>query len=95
MIQLKQFNGSRITPTDDAILYDFFNREQSGLLEGCQVTHLGSNQLHIGAGRGIIRGRAFVVEEETILAQLSSGGEIAGRNPRFPLLPRQKSLSQP
>lgn len=79
MIQLKQFNGSRITPTDDAILYDFFNREQSGLLEGCQVTHLGSNQLHIGAGRGIIRGRAFVVEEETILAQLSSGGEIAGR----------------
>ena len=39
MIQLKQFNGSRITPTDDAILYDFFNREQSGLLEGCQVTH--------------------------------------------------------
>ena len=43
------------------------------------MTHLGSNQLHIGAGRGIIRGRAFVVEEETILAQLSSGGEIAGR----------------
>lgn len=79
MITLKQFTGQSITPTDDATLYEFFSSGQNGLTEGCIVTHLGGNQLQISSGRGIICGRMFVIEEETVLADLSGGGEKKGR----------------
>ncbi len=52
-INLKQYTGSTITPTDDALLYDFIMSEQSGIFEGCEVTHLGANQLQISDGRGL------------------------------------------
>ncbi len=79
MIELKQYTGSVITPTDDALLYDFLLSEQSGIFEGCEVTHLGANQLQVSAGRGAIRGRVFVIESETILAELSQTGTLQGR----------------
>lgn len=78
-ISLKQYAGSLITPTDDALLYDFILSEQTGILEGCTVTHLGANQLQVSAGRGIIRGRVFVIEQETVLANVSTSGTINGR----------------
>lgn len=79
MITLKQYDESKISPTDDATLYEFFSSGQNGLTEGCIVTNMGSNQLKISSGRGIICGRVFVIEQETVLAELSSGGEKKGR----------------
>lgn len=78
MIVLKRFNGALVTPKDDAILYDHI-LDDSGIFEGISVSHLGANQLLVSAGRGIIKGRDFTVEEETILAQISPSGVQKGR----------------
>ena len=77
-IVLNQFNESVVTPKDDALLYDQLIGE-NGIFEGCTITHLGGNQLQIAAGRGIIRGRIFVVTQETILATVSDSGTKLGR----------------
>jgi hypothetical protein len=79
MIDIKQFAGKIITPKDDALLYDFWLNEKSGIFEGCEVTHLGANQLQIASGRGIIKGRIFVVTQETINATVSDSGTKLGR----------------
>lgn len=79
MITLKQFTGQNITPTDDATLYELFSSSQAGIIYGCNVTSLGANQLQVSAGRGMILGRSFVVEQETILADLASSGNMKGR----------------
>lgn len=78
VITLKQFNGSTVTPKDDAIMYDAIIGE-SGLLEGCDLTHTGAGQIRIGAGRGIIKGRQFVVQDHTISVTLSSDSDMPGR----------------
>lgn len=79
MITLKQFTGQNITPTDDATLYELFSSSQAGIIYGCNVTSLGANQLQVSAGRGLILGRSFVVEQETILAELAPSGNMKGR----------------
>ena len=79
MIKLNQYPGSMIPPVEDAILYESFTSGQAGIIEGCEVTSLGSNQLRVSAGHGVILGRSFSVEEETILAELSQAGSVRGR----------------
>lgn len=68
-IDLKQYDGSQVTPKDDAILYDMIVR-QNGILNGCVLTWKGSNQIHIDAGYGMIKGRMFEVKEQTLYANL-------------------------
>lgn len=68
-IELKQYDGSQILPKDDAILYDMIVG-QNGIIKGCELTWLGSNQIHIDSGYGIIKGRLFEVAEQTIYAKL-------------------------
>ena len=70
-ITLKQADGSTVLPKDDAILYDMIVN-QSGYIYGCDLTWLGGNQIHITAGYGIIKGRVFEIEEQTIYATLPS-----------------------
>lgn len=79
MIKLITYEGSEVTSKDDAMITDLLSSEACGLLRGCEVTSLGANQLHISAGYGVIRGRAFKVEEETILAELTASGNKRGR----------------
>lgn len=78
MIILKQFNGANITPADDAALYAHFDR-RCGVFAGCEIAHLGANQISVGSGRGIVCGRTFVIEAETVLATLSTSGTQNGR----------------
>lgn len=78
MIELKQWNGSNVTPADDAALYSHFDG-RSGVFVGCEITLSGSNELNISAGRGLIGGRQFVVEAETVMAELASSGTQSGR----------------
>lgn len=68
-IELKQYDGAQILPKDDAILYDMIVG-QCGIIKGCELTWLGSNQIHISAGYGIIKGRLFEVADQTIYAKL-------------------------
>ena len=74
MITLIQWNGSNVTPADDAALYAHFDG-RSGIISGCVPSSLGSNQIAVSSGRGYICGRQFTVQQETILAQVSSSGE--------------------
>lgn len=78
MIELKQYDGAEVSPKDDAQLYDGIIGE-SGIFKGCEIIHLGANQLQIAAGVGVVRGRFFVVTQETILATVSDGGTKKGR----------------
>lgn len=68
-IVLKQYDGSQILPKDDAILYDMIVG-QNGIIKGCELTWLGSNQIHISSGYGIIKGRLFEVADQIIYATL-------------------------
>ena len=77
-IKLKQFDGSLITPKDDAITYDLIIG-QSGIISGCELSFIGANKVVIASGRGIIKGRIFVVEEETISCQMTDAGSMPGR----------------
>ena len=77
-IELKHFNDATVTPKDDAILYDLIVAE-GGIISGCVVTHLGANQLQVAAGRGLIKGRQFVITQETINATVSDSGTKRGR----------------
>ena len=77
-IELKQFDGSTITPKDDAIMYEILTGV-SGIISGCDLTAMGGGVIKIGSGRGIIKGRQFVVQEESISVELSASGEKKGR----------------
>lgn len=68
-ITLKQFDGATVLPKDDAILYDMIVG-QNGIISGCDLTWTGSNQVHMDAGYGIIKGRVFAVTEDTLSVKL-------------------------
>lgn len=78
MITLKTYTGQNINPADDAILFDRIIGA-SGKIKGCEITHLGANQLRIGTGRLIIKGRTVTVTEETIYANMAASGTVSGR----------------
>ena len=69
MITLLQYNASIVTPTDDAYLYTHIIND-SGIFTGVEVTTQGGNIINVSDGRGIILGRNFVVEAQTINATL-------------------------
>lgn len=77
-IELKQFDGSTITPKDDAIMYEILTGV-SGIISGCDLTAMGGGVIKIGSGRGIIKGRQFVVQEESISVELAAEGDKLGR----------------
>lgn len=78
-ITLYQIDGAMVPPVADARLYDLFSGGAVGIVQGCQVTSLGGNQLQIASGWGVCLGRVFQVEQETINAAVSTGGEVSGR----------------
>lgn len=77
-IELKQYNQSNVAPKDDARL-NKLNINESGVVSGGEVTHLGSNQLQIASGWGLIQGRQFTITQETINATVSDVGTKKGR----------------
>ena len=57
-VSLKQFAGSTVTPSDDAIS-TICCMAEAELLPGIEATHAGTNQLAISAGWGVVYGRVF------------------------------------
>ena len=78
-ISIKQYNGSTVTPQDDARLYELLSGGQVGIVEGCTISCPGTNQLLITGGWGVCNGRCFEIEQETILAKVSTSGTMNGR----------------
>lgn len=77
-VTIKQYEGSNVSPKDDAILHEIFNG-QKGIINGCEITYLGSNQIRVGEGYAYICGREIQIEEETLLstfAENETEGEI-------------------
>lgn len=77
-IRLMRYENSVVTATDDAILHDMM-MPYNGIIKGVEMEHLGSNQIYVGAGRGMIKGRDFEVAEQTIYAKLSEDNPEPGR----------------
>lgn len=78
-ISLLRFSGSQIKPKDDSILFETFAPCKQGIMYGVDITSLGSDQVNITGGRGIYRGRDFVIEQEVLHVQLASSGTMSGR----------------
>lgn len=78
VIELKQWAGKTVTPKDDACMYDAMLGD-SGYITGCDLISLGSGQIKIGTGRGVIKGRQFVILEHTINVPLSESDVLPGR----------------
>lgn len=78
-ITLYQIDGTLVPPVADARLYELLSGGAVGIVQGCEVTSLGGNQLQITSGWGVCLGRVFQIEQETVNAAVSTGGEVPGR----------------
>lgn len=60
--------GQNVSPSDDGRLYDQIFTD--GLFEDTAITHLGVNNIALGAMYGIICGRDFTAEAQTVAVEL-------------------------
>ena len=76
-IQLVTYANQTVTPTNDAIIYERAI-DQNGIFYGCNVT-VTSNNVNITGGYGIVCGREFVIQSESIAVTLAPSGTLDGR----------------
>ncbi len=76
-INLVTYANQTVTPTNDAIIYERAI-DQNGIFHGCNVT-VSSNNVNITGGYGIVCGREFVIESESIPVTLAPSGTNDGR----------------
>ena len=75
-MKLIRYEGENVTPSDDAILYRTFLSD--GLFQAVTPTFT-SGAITIPAMRGVICGRDFTTDIETLTAVLASSGTITGQ----------------
>lgn len=78
MVTLHTIDGGTVNAINDALLYDFIIG-QNGIATGATVTSEGALLLHIDSGWGVIKGRIFSIEAETVSATPSTTGTVKGR----------------
>lgn len=76
-INLVTYANQTVTPTNDAIIYERAV-DQNGIFHGCEITVSGNN-VNITGGYGIVCGREFVIESESIPVTLAPSGTNDGR----------------
>ena len=76
-INLVTYANQTVTPTNDAIIYERAI-DQNGIFYGCNVTVSGNN-VNITGGYGMVCGREFVIESESIPVTLAPSGTNDGR----------------
>ena len=76
-INLITYANQTVTPTNDAIIYEKAV-DQNGIFYGCNVTVSGNN-VNITGGYGIVCGREFVIESESIAVTLAPSVPLDGR----------------
>lgn len=67
-----------VTPDADAQVYACATGDACGLITGGAVTWLGTNRLQVASGWGIVHGRCFKIEKETVMAATSTYGTKQG-----------------
>lgn len=77
-IILNTFTGNQAIAKFEAMIMDAAIGE-SGFLDGCDITYIGTNQVSIPASNGIIKGRKFTIQAETKACALASSGSMPGR----------------
>ena len=68
--------GQNVSPSDDGRLYD--QAFDDGLFADAAITHLGTNNVAIGALYGIICGRDFTAEAQTVQVELPESDTATG-----------------
>lgn len=76
-IQLVTYANQTVTPTNDAIIYERAI-DQNGIFYGCNVT-VTSNTVNITGGYGLVCGREFVINSESLTVTLAPSGTLQGR----------------
>ena len=76
-INLVTYANQTVTPTNDAIIYERAI-DQNGIFYGCNVT-VTSNTVNITGGYGIICGREFVINSDSLTVTLAPSGTLQGR----------------
>ena len=76
-INLITYANQTVTPTNDAIIYENAI-DQNGIFNGVTVTVAG-NEVNVGGGYGMICGREFLIESETLTVTLAPSGTLEGR----------------
>lgn len=76
-IQLVTYANQTVTPMNDAIIYERAI-DQNGIFNGCNVT-VTSNEVNITGGYGIVCGREFFIQSESIPVTLAPSGTLDGR----------------
>lgn len=76
-IQLITYANQTVAPMNDAIIYEK-SIDQNGIFYGCDVT-VTSNNVNITGGYGIVCGREFVINSESISVTLAPSGTLQGR----------------
>lgn len=75
-LDLIRWEKQTVTPMHDSIQFD---DGRCGILNGCEIAHMGANQLKISAGYIVILGRLIEVSDTTINAEVSTGAEVEGQ----------------
>ena len=78
MVTLHTIDGGTVNAINDALLYDFIIG-QNGIATGATVTSEGALLLHVDSGWGVIKGRIFSIEAETVSATPSTSSTVKGR----------------
>lgn len=76
-INLVTYANQTVTPTNDAIIYERAI-DQNGIFYGCNVT-VTSNTVNITGGYGIVCGREFVINSDSLTVTLAPSGTLDGR----------------
>ena len=71
-ITLVQYTGSTVTATDDALMYDTL-AASSGLIHGGTLNFTTLNQVTIDSTFGLLKGRLFKIDAQTIYCDLPTG----------------------
>ena len=77
-IDLKRYAGVEVFPIDDIRINSKLFKND-GITDGCVLTHLGTNQVRIANGAGMIMGGDFVIVQEDLSVALASTGTLPGR----------------
>lgn len=76
-INLVTYANQTVTPTNDAIIYERAI-DQNGIFYGCNVT-VTSNTVNITGGYGLVCGREFVINSDSLTVTLAPSGTLQGR----------------
>lgn len=75
-LKLIRWENETVTPAHDSMQWD---DGRIGILNGCNITHIGTNLLRISAGYIVVLGRLIEVTQTDVNCQVSSSGSVDGQ----------------